>query len=63
MKKDDDDKWEFYENEFGIYRNMREQMAKLWNIDLKEKANWVEPEMISRINYPTQRRRDQSKEK
>jgi len=63
LKRDDDDKWEFYENEFGVYRNFQEQLIKLYGVDLrkerveltKERESLVEPEIISRINYPTKK--------
>lgn len=63
LKRDDDDKWEFYENEFGVYRNMQEQLSKLYGIDPREKAGTVEPQIISRINYPVQIERNAPKEK
>jgi len=30
LKRDDDDKWEFYENEFGVERNMLETLRKYY---------------------------------
>lgn len=31
LKRDDDEKWEFYANEFGVYRNMQEPRTKATN--------------------------------